>query len=310
MTPWTKPEQTEEFFCPFCGGNEDSTPKETFAVRPDKTKPDARGWSLRVVPNKFPALISKGEVIRSENGLFLSVSGVGEHEVLIETACHSESLADLPAERVADLFRAVKLRTLKFKSDKKNLCVQFFKNHGMAAGASLEHSHSQIIAMPVISKQLKEQLDGAKSRFKELGRCVYCEIMEAELKTGARVISENLDFVAIAPFAPRFAYETMILPKNHSARYEETSNDTLASLARIYKDISFRINSLLNNPPYNMTIHTAPLNNNQHDKSFHWHMEIWPVTTRVAGFEWGSGFHINSVSPEKAATAMREVQPL
>lgn len=311
MARWAREEEKveDEAFCPFCEGNEASTPPETLAFRDDGSAADGPGWRLRVVPNKFPALKWGGNVNRHEDDVYRKVSGVGIHEVIIETPDHAEKLADMPPERVAELFDAVRERALDFKRDDRLSCFQFFKNHGPEAGASLGHSHSQIIAMPVVSKYLKEELDGAARRYEDLGKCVYCEIIRRELELGARVVVENNDFLAIAPYAPRFAYETWLLPKRHETHFEDISTERGRPLAQALLEVLKRMNALLDNPPYNMMMHTAPFNFNG-NHGFHWHIELMPVLTRVAGFEWGSGFHINPTTPEEAAKALREVAPV
>lgn len=304
---WAKQEKNGGAYCPFCEGNEHSTPKETFAIRKSGFGSNGVGWTLRVTPNKFPALEWDGIVETSDDGIYRTVSGVGAHEVIIETPRHDEDLADLDVERVADLFKVVRLRCLEFKKDDRLQCIQFFKNHGAQAGASLEHSHSQIIAMPVVSKLIQEELSGAERRFAEINTCVFCEIIKKEIAEGVRMIAENRDFVAIAPFAPRFAYESWILPKEHCPYYEDADDAHAMSLAEIYKDVLGGINKLLDNPPYNMTLHTAPFNGGKQNKEYHWFVKTWPVTTNVAGFEWGSGFYINTVAPERAAEQMRNI---
>jgi len=308
MSKWVKARNAaeEEAFCPFCEGNEESTPPEVLSFRDDGSQADKPGWRLRAVPNKFPALRWDGDVKIETDGVYEKVNGVGVHEVIIETPRHDEQLACLPTERMADLFRAARMRILEFKRDKRLNCVQFFKNHGPESGASLNHSHSQIIAMPVASKHIKEEIYGSRRCYIEIGKCVYCDIIDKSLARGERIILENADFVAIAPFAPRFAYETLILPKEHSHRFEEIEDDAVDSLAEIFGELMKRVNALLDSPPYNMMLHTAPFDS-ANGESYHWHVELMPVLTRVAGFEWGSGFHINPVAPEEAARLLRKV---
>ncbi|MGK7345937.1 MAG: galactose-1-phosphate uridylyltransferase [Candidatus Nitrospinota bacterium M3_3B_026] len=308
MTRWAEREKEaeEDSFCPFCEGNETLTPPEVLAFRENGGRPDGPGWRLRVVPNKFPALGMDGGPLVEKNGIYRSVSGVGAHEVIIETPDHARQLADGPPEMVVDLFRAVRMRIEAYREDGRISCVQFFKNHGPEAGASLGHSHSQLIAMPVVSKHIREELFGAERAREKLGRCVYCEIVRRELDNGARVVMENDGFAAVAPFAPRFAYETWIIPKKHAPRFEESAAGLLEDLGAAYMDVVGRINALLDRPPYNMMLHTAPQDGDGYG-SYHWHMELMPVLTRVAGFEWGSGFHINSTPPEDAARFLREV---
>ena len=291
-------------FCPFCEGNESSTPKEVYSIRKNGSSPDGPGWSLRVVPNKYPALGDKEALTRENNGLLCKMSGVGAHEVIIESPTHSDTLADISTKRVGDLFIAVRSRFLELKKNPEILYAQFFKNHGHRAGASLWHTHSQIIAIPVLSKLITEELDGSARYFNKTGKCIYCDIISTDSKGGERVVIENDDFIALTPYAPRFAFETWILPKRHTSRYELAGDTLLCSLADIYKQIASKINKELDNPPYNLILHTAPFEDG-HDEYFHWHVEFMPILGGVAGFEWGSGFHINSTPPEEAARRLR-----
>ncbi len=294
----------DQEFCPFCEGNESSTPEEICSIRVNGSAPNGPGWSLRVVPNKYPALDTNETVICESAGLFSRMSGVGAHEVIIESPVHSDSLADATTEQICDLFNIVKKRFTKLKENRKLLCVQFFKNHGRRAGASLWHSHSQIIAIPVISKLLKEELAGSARHFQDTGRCVYCDIINSEAELGERLVLENEDYIVLAPYAPRFAFETWIIPKRHGSRYEQADMAVLTTLADIYKQTAGKINRELDNPPYNLVLHTAPFEDG-HDDYYHWHIEFMPIISGVAGFEWGSGFHINSTPPEEAARRLR-----
>lgn len=293
-------------FCPFCEGNESSTPKEVYALRDDGSPPNGPGWRLRVVPNKFPALARQGELVISKEGMYDRMSGTGVHEVLIETPKHDLALAALSSGQIADLFRAVRLRFCEFKKDKRIRCAQFFKNHGYIAGASIEHSHSQIIAMPVVSKLLKEELYGAERYFSRENRCVYCDIIDKEISSGVRVILETERFIALAPYASRFAYETLLLPKKHHHRFEDADDGTIVALAEILRELLGRTNLILSHPPYNLMLHTVSFGAGAEDGYYHWHVEFLPIVGRVAGFEWGAGFFINAVPPEEAARRLRE----
>ena len=201
-------------------------------------------------------------------------------------------------ERVLDLKRDIRLRH-----------IVIFKNHGASAGASLEHSHSQLIALPIVPRELKEELHGAKRHFQQRERCVFCDIIRQEGRDGTRVIAESADFVALAPYAPRFPFETWLLPKRHRSRFEEATPGEFASLARMLKDILQRMNTTLLTPPYNLIVHSAPLQDEPGANEFyHWHVEVMPKLTRVAGFEWGTGFYINPTGPEEAAEVLRKTK--
>jgi UDPglucose--hexose-1-phosphate uridylyltransferase len=183
--------------------------------------------------------------------------------------------------------------------------VLVFKNHGVAAGASLEHSHSQIIALPIVPRRLSEEIEGAKNFFQYKDRCVFCDIIRQELNQKKRVVSENKSFVAVAPFASRFPFETWILPKTHHPSFESMEPFEYEEAAHILSDTLQRMNRVLDQPPYNYVIHSSSFPDVDKDY-YHWHIEIMPKLTKVAGFEWGTGFYINPTPPEEAAEYLRE----
>jgi UDPglucose--hexose-1-phosphate uridylyltransferase len=301
----TEPVRARGGPCVFCGGNEDKTPPEILAGRAPDSPANSPGWSFRVVANKFPALRIEGELEPSGEGLYDRMNGVGAHEVVIETPQHDASLATLPADTVADVFLAFRERILDLKKDPRFEYILVFKNHGEAAGASLEHPHSQLIATPIIPIMVTEELSGAQQYWERKERCVWCDIVRQERRARRRVIAERGGFVAVAPFAPRFPFETWILPVRHRAAFEESGEEELRALAEMVGDVLRRMNSALGTPPFNFMLHTAPLRDGTLEH-FHWHLEVIPKLTRVAGYEWGSGFFINPVPPEDAAAALRD----
>jgi len=292
-------------FCPFCPGNELKTPPEIVAYRPDGSGPNRPGWTLRVVPNKFPALGIEGILNRQGEGLYDKMSGIGAHEVIIETTDHQLILASMPVRRVEDVIWSYRDRILDLKKDRRFRYILIFKNHGEAAGASLEHTHSQLIALPVVPKRVREEVDSAREYYNFKERCVFCDILRQETEASIRVIAENSDFVALAPFAPRFPFETCILPKVHQSAFEESQKHEYENLARILKEMLMRLDKVLDSPAYNYIIHTSPLTETNNDH-YHWHVEIMPKLTKVAGFEWGTGMYINPTPPEEATRFLRE----
>lgn len=303
--------QTEEHisgFCPFCVGNEAKTPPEIFAHRQPGTRRDTPGWSLRVVPNKFPALQIEGNLNKRALGLYDQMNGVGAHEVIIETPNHELSLADLPPENFLQVLQAYKDRIIDLKGDNRFQYILIFKNHGSAAGASLDHSHSQLIALPVVPKRVSEEIRGANTYYLYRDRCVFCDIIQQEKEADLRIVNENEDFIAFCPFASRFPFETWVLPKKHEVNFENTLPAQLKTLGHILKDILLRIKKTLTDPPYNFLIHTAPFYEKD-TNYYHWHIEIIPKLTKVAGFEWGTGFYINPTPPEEACTFLKQALP-
>jgi UDPglucose--hexose-1-phosphate uridylyltransferase len=302
-----KPASAGRERCPFCPGHEAMTPPEILAYRQNGGAPNARGWDLRVVPNKYPALEVEGTIDREGEGIFDRMNGIGAHEVIIETPDHDRSLALMSEPEIERVLWAFRERMLDLKQDHRLRYILVFKNHGAAAGATLEHPHSQLIALPIVPDFVREELDGARQHYRAKERCVFCDVVQQELRDGRRVIQENADIVALAPYAPRFAFETWLLPKRHGARYETAPRHEYESLARLLKAVLQRLDRALESPPFNLIVHTSPFSEDVAEL-YHWHIEIMPKLTRVAGFEWGTGFYINPTPPEEAARVLRAVK--
>jgi UDPglucose--hexose-1-phosphate uridylyltransferase len=290
--------------CPFCYGNESKTPPEILAYRGNGSVLNAPGWSVRVVPNKFPALGIEGKMNRQGEGLYDKMNGIGAHEVIVETPEHRSTLAMLPLKQVESVLWAYRDRMVDLKKDRRFKYHLVFKDHGEAAGASLEHSHSQLIALPIIPKHVTEELEGARRYYTEKERCVFCDILYQEAR-GIRLVAENDSFVALAPFAPRFPFELWLVPKTHQSAFEDSSQRDFEQLAALLKDMLQRLDAVLDHPAYNYVIHTSPAAETLNDY-YHWHLEIMPKITKQAGFEWGTGFFINPTPPEEAAAFLRD----
>jgi len=292
-------------FCPFCYGNESKTPPEILAYGRNGGPRNTPGWSVRVVPNKFPALGIEGDLDREGEGMFDRMNGVGAHEVIIETPDHQNTPATLPVRALEEVFWAYRDRVLDLKNDKRFRYVLIFKNHGEAAGASLEHSHSQLIALPIVPKRVLEEIEGARHYYREKERCIFCDVIHQETESGVRVIGENDLFITLAPYAPRFPFEMWLLPKQHGSSFENNQSTVYASLARALKDNLMRMDAVLDHPAYNFVLHTSPIGE-ESNEHYHWHFEIMPKLTKVAGFEWGTGFYICPTPPEEAAQFLRQ----
>ena len=223
-----------------------------------------------------------------------------------ETPEHGRETKDLSDGEIAEVLYAAKARVLDLRNDGRFRYVLLFKNHGAAAGASLEHAHSQLIALPVTPRQVKEEIDGARAHFEHRERCIFCDIVGQERKDRVRLVHENEDFVVFSPYAPRSPFETWLVPKRHESNFEAEPRERLLTCARALRTTLRALSAAAGDVAYNFMVHTNPLRDPP-SQSYHWHIEVMPALTQVAGFEWGSGFHINPVPPEDAAEFLRRV---
>jgi len=235
------------------------------------------------------------------------MNGIGAHEVIIESPDHNATLAALPQQAMEEVLWAYRDRMEDLKKDRRFHYTLIFKNEGLAAGATLEHTHSQLIALPIVPIQVQEELDGCKRHYDLKERCIFCDIIRQEIQSGSRVVFESSLFIALAPYAPRFPFETWIMPKQHMSCYASATNEEYRDLAALLQNVLRRIDQALSYPPYNYIIHTSPLREENNDY-YHWHIELMPKLKNVAGFEWGSGFYINPTPPEEAAKFLRDIK--
>jgi len=296
--------------CPLCPGNEQYTGHEIL-----RTPAPGGGWRVRVVPNKFPVLRVEGRLERSGRGLYDVVSGIGAHEVIVETPDHGRAMADLTVEELRDVLAAFRARLADLRRDQRLRSLMLFKNHGAEAGARLDHAHSQLIAIPEIPVQIAVELRSAKDYFRRKERCLLCDVLRQEELEGDRVVLETARFVAFAPFASAFPFQVTVAPRAHAHDFTSLGDEDLLQLASTLRDVLGRLKAVLEDPPYNLALHTAPPAHPRPGRpglwdslalDWHWHLEIAPRLTRIAGFEWSTGFHINPVTPEDAARFLRE----
>ncbi|HIJ77745.1 MAG: galactose-1-phosphate uridylyltransferase [Desulfobulbaceae bacterium] len=295
-------------FCPLCPGNENTTPPEVLSYSNTADRPSNKpGWEIRVVPNKYPALIIEGDLNKEGEGLYDKMNGIGAHEVIIETPDHNETFTHLPPARMIRVFRAYRDRITDLGKDPRFSYVMIFKNYGAAAGASLEHSHSQLIALPILPRMITSELEGSLSYYSYKERCIFCDIIRQEINQKIRLVAQNELFIAIAPYAPRSPFEMWILPKKHSSSYISMDENHFVALSEIFSECMLRLDKCIPNVPYNFVLHSAPLRSDSLSH-YHWHFEIMPKLTMIAGFEWGSGFYINPIPPEEAARYLRDAE--
>lgn len=292
--------------CPFCPGNEGATPPEITALRTEGSRPNEPGWTLRVVPNKFPALTIERNGNLRRDGVYDLMDGLGAHEVIIESPDHDTNMGMLNEQQFEAVLRIYRERILDLRKDQRFRYIQIFKNQGAEAGETIEHTHSQVIALPIVPSHITEELSGAEKYYKDKAHCVYCDIVEQEREGNNRLVSESENFIVLCPFAPRLPFETWILPRRHSSYFEQGSEQEYVDLSRTLKKTLIRLNRSLDNPPFNYLIHSQPFEH-AGQSPYHWHIEIMPRLTQIAGFEWGTGFYINPVAPEDSASALRKI---
>ncbi|MBI4436622.1 MAG: galactose-1-phosphate uridylyltransferase [Candidatus Omnitrophica bacterium] len=305
----------EEGPCPFCQGHESETPPEIFSLRQPGTKPDSPGWDVRVVSNVSPILRIEGDIQRRAKGMYDTMHGLGAHEVIIETPHHARNMADLERAQIAKVLTAYAQRLNDLDRDPRFKYVLIFKNHGLAAGGGdILHTRSQLIAMAVNPKLIKEELLGAHRYFDYRERCIFCDIIQQELETGERIVAETDTMVGFCPYASPFPFEMWVLPKRHSPDFGKISEVEKWDMASVLKTALSKLSQALQDPPYNYVLHTAPFRREKLgywktiEEDFHWHLEIMPRLTKVAGFEWGSGVYINPTPPEEAAAYLRKLE--
>lgn len=294
--------------CAFCEGRERDAGPELLTWR-DGGPANAPGWSVRVIANKRPMLRIEGHQALRAHGVFETRDGLGAHEVVIETPLHDQRLQDLPVDRLWRVLWAWRTRLQDLKRDTRFAAAVVFKNHGRAAGARMDHAHSQIAAYPIVPAALDDKVRGAAAHFAQTGHCIFCDVTAQELHDGRRMICDTAEVLAIAPFASRVPFEAWVMPRAHAGRFEEASDATLEVVASVLKDVMARVDWALERPAYNLVLYTAPFGG-EADQAFHWHLEVIPRVTRWSGLEWGTGVPRNPVSPEAAARVLRGFTPV
>jgi len=288
--------------CPFCPGNESQTPPEIASNRDDRG-----AWTIRVVPNRYAALVPEGDSIREEDfDFFRRMPGYGRHEVIIETPLHNASLGRVDDEKAFEIVSTYYERYRCLSRDKRIKLITVFRNYGREAGTSLEHPHSQSVATPIVPLHIRHRLEEATRFYDDTGDCVFCRIIESEKKEKDRIVMEGEGFIVIEPFASRSPFETWILPLEHRATFGEATLTELTGFARILRRVLEKFVSALQDPAYNMVIQTAPTNE-EGEEYYHWHVKLFPRMTTPAGFELGTGVYIDTVLPEAASKYLRMV---
>lgn len=287
--------------CPFCPGNERLTQRELFRVS------GGREWKVRVVANKYAALSTEGERIRTINGVYRSMTAVGHHEVIIEHPRHDRTMALLTPAEVADILTAYRQRYAEIKKDPRIEAIIIFKNHGEGAGTSLLHPHSQLAAPPIVPTQIRGRIEEAIRYFDEAGECVFCRTLREELLFRERIVFETEHFVAFIPYAALSPFHLWVFPRRHASSFDDLFDSELNDLAVNLQTVLAKIYFGLNDPDYNYSIRSIPTRD-RHTDYFHWYLTIIPRVSRTAGFEIGSGMFINASLPEDSAGFLRNVK--
>lgn len=304
--------------CPFCEGRESETTEEIDAFRRPGSSANGPGWDARVILSKMPILAMGESAVESfAEGMYDLRDGVGRHEVVVESPHHRQDLDELEPAHVEKVIRLYLRRFQALEADERFNYALLFKNHGLVSGSAkdvIRHARSQIIGLPIIPKRVKEELHMTRMHFERRDRCVICDILRQEKADGSRRVAENASFFCFCPFAARSPFEMWILPKKHSPDFGHMDDTLVPDLAAILKESLSRLRVLLADPPFNYVMHTAPFRRSKKgiywktiESDYHWHLQISPRLTQSAGFEWGSGIHINPTPPEEAAQLLREV---
>ena len=307
--PQPEPERVhapEPGVCPFCPGHENMTPPAVLVLAADSASVDGASWSVRVVPNKYPALTAYRDSAPASKNLYQSMNAGGVHEVVIESPRHIIDVAALSEIEIERILQAYRERTRALRADRRWHYVLIYKNQGSQAGATLSHSHSQITALPMLPKEPLEEFEAAKQHYAAAGRCIYCDITESERADRARIVAENEQFLVFCPFASRVAGESWIVPKRHISAFDSGPKADLAALAHALRELLRRLARSFHAPAFNYFIHSNPLQAPE-NPYHHWHLEVLPKLQSVGGFEWGSGLYMNSLPPEQAARLLRDV---
>jgi UDPglucose--hexose-1-phosphate uridylyltransferase len=302
--------------CPFCPGHEHETPGEVLALRATDSQPNAPGWRVRIVPNKYPAFETQPSAPNDrplavepqhDGPFFASQPAAGIHEVVIDTPRHLTTVSEMTDDELAASLGAIRARLLDLERQRHLKHVLIFKNVGRAAGATRDHLHSQLIGGGFVPPLVAEELAGAAAFYEQYHLCPFCRMIEAECAAGERLIDESPHFVAFCPYASRFPYELWILPRRHGGHFAATSLEEIDDLANFARRAIAKIERLSQPAAYNLVFHTSPFDSPAKDH-YHWHIEVFPRMTIAAGFEWGSGCAINPVSPEAAAAFLRNIE--
>jgi UDPglucose--hexose-1-phosphate uridylyltransferase len=309
--------------CPFCRGNEDKTPPQIARF------PDSEDWQMRIVENLYPVLGNERSQAGFVYGLQQAIDGYGRHEVIIDHHQHGIAVHEMSQQHLAKLFQVYQQRMAElYRMDDRLKYVLVFKNFGPAAGASMAHTHSQIIATPVVPQNVHDEVTYSQKYYSRNHHCIFCSLIDEALtfeatiydrgsgeivrkiNVGQYVVEKGEKFIAIKPFASRYEWEVHILPLQHQGNYQDATQEDLDDLANVMQRTMARLDAVIGGAQYNYFLHSLPQGEEfqSSQASYHWHLEICPRTSIPTGFELGSGLFVNTISPEDAARQLRSVQ--
>jgi UDPglucose--hexose-1-phosphate uridylyltransferase len=300
--------------CFFCEGSEAQTLSEIYSIRKFDTRPNSPGWQVRVVPSKSAVFKIEGDIGKVGHGIYDLMNNIGAHELIIETPQHIKNICDLPAEQILLVLKVYQSRLRDLNNDERLRYALIFKNQRPQSPSRFGHSHSQLAALPLTPKTVKDELSSSKEYFSYKERCLFCDIIRQEQKDKKRIVEENSDYIVYVPFATKFPFELSIIPKTHNADYRLENESSLKNLAQILKISLSKISTALNDPPLNYILHTIPYMRPEQGywktihNDYHWHIEVYPQINEITGFEWGSGFHIQPLLPETCAKILRDTK--
>ncbi len=304
---------TPRELCPLCPGMECQTNHEILVYRPQPGASQSGGeWLLRVIPNRLPILRTEVPLEREGLGMFDRISGVGAHEIIVDSPLHDQVLHEFSLDQIRLMLTAWRERLNDLRRDTRLRYISVFRNQGRRAGARMSHPHSQIIATPTIPQSVRNELAGAREYFEYKERCVFCDLIDQESEEKVRLVVQNRGFLALCPFASKNPFEVWIVPRIHAHHYGTVSSDEIADLAEILRSVAGTLAVSLADPDVNVILKSAPTPHVHRTKwvtleeDYHWHVEIIPRIARPTGYEWATGMFVNPTAPEAAAAYLRE----
>lgn len=286
--------------CQFCPGHEDMTPASIY----EKEKNGK--WTIRVFPNMFPAVSENGDKADGE-GFYHACDGTGCHELVVDTPVHEDSIYDFSVDYLIEVLKTLKERLDLMKRRDDIEYVQIFKNCGPDAGASISHSHWQIMGIPIVPENQMATYITGRTYYEKNNRCIFCDMIEHELKQKIRVVMENKNIIAFVPFASKMSYEVWIAPKKHLSSFSDFDEEIMKDFAEVFTVILNKVKDIFYDICYNISFQDMPAHAKDKEHC-HWYARVLPRLGNPAGFEFATGSYVNPILPERAAEYYRGVK--